>query len=69
MLASSTCAELSYDAPSTCNGLVQADFNYTQPNALRKDACGAPLGSDVSGDGFVSLREIQQWNVGATTFS
>lgn len=66
VLASSTCAELSYDAPSTCNGIVQADFNYTQPNALRrKDACGAPLGSDVNGDGFVSLQEIQQWNAGA----
>lgn len=70
VLASSTCAESSYDAPSTCNGIVQAEFNYTQPNALRrKDVCGAPLGSDVNGDGFVSLWEVQQWNEGAMSSS
>src|SRR6185295_10002119 len=63
VLASSTCPENSYDAPSTCNGIVEAEFNYTQPTALRKkDPCGAPVASDTSADGVVSLQETQQYN-------
>jgi hypothetical protein len=64
VLASSTCAESSYDAPSTCNGIVQAEFNYTEPNALRKkDPCGGAVASDTGGDGLVSLTEAYQWNL------
>lgn len=70
VLASSTCAESSYDAPSTCNGIVQAEFNYTQPNALRRqDVCGNPVASDTLADGFISLQEVQQWNAGAMSSS
>ena len=67
---SSTCAESSYDAPSTCDDVVQAEFDYVQPNGLRrKDVCGAPVASDASGDGFVSFLEAQTYNAGAMTRS
>ncbi|HEY8019863.1 MAG TPA: hypothetical protein VIH93_02105 [Thermoanaerobaculia bacterium] len=70
VLASSTCAESSYDAPSTCDGVVQAEFDYVQPNGLRrKDVCGAPVASDGSGDGFVSLLEAQAYDASAMTSS
>lgn len=70
VLASSTCAESSYDAPATCNGAVQADFNVTQPGALRRrDFCEAAVGSDFNGDGSVSLAEAQQWNAAAMATS
>jgi hypothetical protein len=70
VLASSTCAENSYDAPSTCGGIVQAEFNYTQPNALRRqDVCGAAVASDTVADGFISLFEVQQYNTGAMSSS
>jgi hypothetical protein len=70
VLASSTCAESSYDAPFTCGGIVQAEFNYTEPNALRRqDVCGAPLASDANGDGWVSLEEVHLWNAGAMSRS
>ena len=70
VLASSTCAESSYDAAATCNGAVQADFNVTQPGALRRrDFCDAAIGSDVDGDGWISLAETQQWNAAAMTTS
>jgi hypothetical protein len=62
-LASSSCAESSYDAPTTCNGRVQAEFNYTEPTALRKkDPCGAAVTSDANADGHVSLQETQAYN-------
>ena len=70
VLTSSTCAESSYDAPATCNGAVQADFNVTQPGALaRYDFCGGAIASDGSGNGFVSLLETQQWNAAAMSTS
>jgi len=66
VLASSSCLESSYDAPSTCNGILQAEFNYTDPNALRqKNPCGAVIASDTSGDGRVSLGETHAYNGGA----
>ena len=34
-LTSSTCAQSSYDAGATCDGILHAEFNYTLPNALR----------------------------------
>lgn len=64
VLASSTCAESSYDAPTTCNGIVQAEFNYSEPTALRgQDPCGSSVASDADSDGFASLLEVHQWNV------
>jgi len=70
VLASSTCAESSYDASATCNGAVQAEFNVTQPGALaRHDFCGGAIASDGSGNGFVSLLETQQWNLTAMSTS
>lgn len=70
VLASSTCAESSYDAPATCNGAVQADFNVTQPAALRRsDFCGGAAASDASANGFVSLTETHLWNAGAMATS
>lgn len=63
VLASSTCAESSYDAPSTCNGRVQAEFNYAEPNALRmKDPCGAAVASDTNANGAISLLETHAFN-------
>lgn len=63
-LASSTCVESSYDALLTCNGIKHADFNYTQPNALRQqNHCGGAVASDTSGNGRVSLAEAHAWNV------
>jgi peptidase C13-like protein len=63
VLASSTCAESSYDAPSTCNGRVQAEFNYTEPNALRKqDPCGTAVPSDTDASGGISLLETHAFN-------
>jgi hypothetical protein len=63
VLASSTCAESSYDAPSTCNGRVQAEFNYTEPTALRtQDPCGATVASDTNANGLISLQETHAFN-------
>ena len=63
VLASSTCAESSYDAPTTCNGRVQAEFNYTEPTALRmKDPCGALVSSDTDANGKISLLETHAFN-------
>jgi hypothetical protein len=63
VLASSTCAESSYDAPTTCNGRVQAEFNYTEPTALRKqDPCGAAVASDTNANGVISLFETHAFN-------
>jgi len=63
VLASSTCAESSYDAPTTCNGRVQAEFNYTEPNALRKqDPCGTAVPSDTDANGSISLLETHSFN-------
>lgn len=63
VLASSTCAESSYDAPATCNGRVQAEFNYTEPNALRKqDPCGTAVASDTDANGLISLLETHAFN-------
>lgn len=65
-LTSSTCAESSYDAPVTCDGILHAEFNYTLPNALRlKNPCGTAVGSDYDSNGYVSLSEAHQYN--ATT--
>jgi len=70
VLASSTCSENSYDAPTTCNGIVEAEFNYTDPSALRKkNVCGTPVTSDTTVDGFVSLQEVQQYNALSMTMS
>jgi len=65
-LTSSTCAENSYDAAATCDGILHAEFNYTSPNALRlKTPCGAVVGSDYDSNSYVSLSETYQYN-GAT---
>jgi glycosylphosphatidylinositol transamidase (GPIT) subunit GPI8 len=70
VLASSTCAESSYDAPASCNGAVQAEFNLTQPAALsRRNLCGGAIAADFTGNGWVSLAEAQQWNAGAMSTS
>ena len=62
-LASSTCPESSYDALATCNGILHAEFNYTEPNALREQTpCAAAVASDTSGDGWISLLETHQYN-------
>lgn len=66
VLASSTCAESSYDAPSTCHGIVRAELDYTDPNALREiNPCGAAVAADSDGDGWVSLAETHQYNAAA----
>jgi hypothetical protein len=63
VLASSTCAESSFDAPLTCNGRPQAEFNYTEPNALRKqDPCGMAVSSDTDMNGLISLLETHAFN-------
>lgn len=62
-LASSTCAQNSYDAPSTCDGAVHAEFNYVMPNGLRRrDWCNAPVASDKNADGLVSWLEAHQYD-------
>jgi len=64
VLASSTCAESSYDANATCDGVVRAEFNYALPNGLRKKTwCGTAVPSDTSGDGLVSWQEAHQSNL------
>ncbi|MDH3523351.1 MAG: hypothetical protein OES32_07165 [Acidobacteriota bacterium] len=61
LLASSTCAESSYDEPSTCDGILRAEFNYDQPNALREqDPCATAVAADTDGDGSVSWQEAFQ---------
>jgi hypothetical protein len=63
VLASSTCAESSYDAPATCDGIFHAEFNDTQPRALRQvNFCAAPVASDADGNGWVSLGETHTYN-------
>lgn len=70
VLASSTCAQSSYDAPSTCNGVLHAEFDYTEPNGLRQvDPCGTSVASDGDGDGWVSLAEAHLHNAAAMTRS
>lgn len=67
---SSTCAELSFDASATCNGVPHADFNYTQPNSLRTlNPCGAAVASDADANGLVSFSEVHQYNAAAMTTS
>lgn len=69
-LASSTCAQSSYDASSTCDGIFHAEFNYTLPNALRiKDSCGSAVASDTNGNSYVSLSETHQYNMATMTTS
>lgn len=69
-LTSSTCAQNSYDAPSTCDGILHAEFNYTLPNALRlKNPCGTAVGSDYDSNGYVSLSESHQYNTATMTSS
>jgi len=70
VLASSTCAENSYDASTTCNNILHADFNYTFPNALKeKDPCLCTVQSDGDGNGLVSLDEAHQHNLATMTTS
>lgn len=67
---SSACAELSFDASATCNGVPHAEFNYTQPNALRMlTPCGAAVASDSDASGLVSLSEVHQYNTATMTTS
>ena len=61
-LASSTCAETSHDAATTCNGKPHAEFNYHQPNALReRDHCGGAVAADTDGNSLVSLQEASHY--------
>lgn len=70
LLASSTCAESSYDEPTTCDGILRAEFNYDQPNALREqDSCGAAVTADADADGSVSWEETHQYLQTAMTTS
>lgn len=67
---SSTCAQNSYDAPGTCDGVLHAEFNYTQPNSLRlENPCGTAVASDYDGNGYVSLSEVHQYNTAIMTTS
>jgi len=70
VLASSTCAQSSYDATTTCNGFFHAEFNYTLPIALRmKTPCGTAVASDINGNTYVSLDEAHQYNLANMTTS
>jgi glycosylphosphatidylinositol transamidase (GPIT) subunit GPI8 len=69
-LASSTCAQNSYDANQTCDGVVHAEFNYVMPNGLRrKDWCNAPVASDKNADGLVTWIEAHQYDQASMTNS
>jgi hypothetical protein len=60
---SSTCPESSYSIATTCNGRVQAEFNYTFPNALAEhDPCGGFIASDDDSSGYVSMSEAHLYN-------
>ncbi len=70
VLASSTCAESSYDATMTCNNIHQAEFNYTQPNGLRqRNPCAFLVAADTNGDGWVSLQEAHAYNTSSMSTS
>jgi len=69
-LTSSTCAQYSYDASTTCDGILHAEFNYTLPNGLRMiTPCGTAVGSDYDSSGYVSLSEGHQYNTATMTTS
>lgn len=68
-LTSSTCAQNSYDTSSSCD-VLHAEFNYTEPNALRlKDPCGTAVASDYDSDGYVAMSEAHQYNTATMTAS
>lgn len=63
-LASSTCAQNSYDATATCNNIYHAEFNYTFPNALQAhDFCGNAVASDTDSNHKISLNEAHRYNL------
>ena len=70
LLTSSTCTQSSYDANSTCDNIVHAEFNYTVPNAMREqDPCGTAVASDSDGNDSVSIDEVHQYNAATMTTS
>ena len=70
VLTSSTCAESSYSTTATCNTRGHAEFNYTEPNALRElDPCANPVASDGDGSGSVSLQEVHVYNAAKVSSS